>query len=132
MAKSSVKTINYADLKREVACTLGRVLFGMSRYENLKKEQRRKLDDLMRELDSTFKEHGLDWQLDTAPKFRVLEYKGKFAWSLIYSDKTKEEAAKITHMLNVGMSQERRAEGYHYEMEPITVERGSGDTERHG
>jgi len=53
---------NYTDLKREVAYTLSKVLFG--RTKHLSKKQEKDLGDLMRELDKTFKQNGVDWKLN--------------------------------------------------------------------
>lgn len=67
----------------------------------------------------------------TTPLFRIVEFRKKAFVNVICTDKTQEEAASITHGLNCDMPPAKRAQGYHYEMEPITVERASGDTERH-
>jgi len=53
----------YNALKREVAMTLTKCLFGDRRKPHLKKENKKTINELMRELDKTFKEHGVDWKL---------------------------------------------------------------------
>jgi len=54
----------YNDLKREVAYTLAKVLFGRkSDSQHLRAEHKRLLYSLMKELDKTFREHGVDWRL---------------------------------------------------------------------
>lgn len=53
----------YNDLKREVAMTLSKCLFGKGRRQHLLAQDKRRLGDIMRELDETFKQHGVDWKL---------------------------------------------------------------------
>jgi len=50
------------------------------------------------------------------PKYEVVEFRGDVAVNVLFTDKTQKEAAEITHMLNVGMLQERRDQGFHVEM----------------
>jgi len=63
---SEFKKEDYNNLKREVACTLYKVLFGKTKRKHLRAEHKQQIDALMRELDKTFKEHGVDWKLREA------------------------------------------------------------------
>ena len=57
-------TTNYSDFKREVASTLSKVLLGKTKRRHLRPEDKQRIDALMRELDKTFKDYGVDWKLD--------------------------------------------------------------------
>jgi len=54
----------YNSLKREVASALSLCLFGTRRRKQLKAQDKEQLNELMRELDKTFKMHGVDWKLN--------------------------------------------------------------------
>jgi len=53
-------------------------------------------------------------------RFDVVEFHGDVPFLVLFQNETQERAAKITHMLNVGMRPAARAEGIHYEMKPHT------------
>jgi hypothetical protein len=61
----------YNDLKREVAMTLSRCLFGdishpFGKRRHLSTHDKQQISGIMRELDETFKQHGVDWKLTEA------------------------------------------------------------------
>lgn len=55
---------SYNALKREVASALSLCLFGTRRRKQLKAKDKAELNELMSELDKTFKMHGVDWKLN--------------------------------------------------------------------
>lgn len=62
---------DYNNFKREVAFTLRKFLLGTTSKVVLNRRtievrvDKQKISDLMRELDKAFKEHGVDWKLDS-------------------------------------------------------------------
>jgi len=53
----------YNEFKRDVALTLCKSLLGKERRRHLSAQDKQRIGAVMRELDNTFKEHGIDWKL---------------------------------------------------------------------
>lgn len=55
---------SYVSLKREVAWILCKCFFGKTKRKQMSAEAKERLSNIMRDLDKTFREHGLDWKLN--------------------------------------------------------------------
>jgi len=71
-------------------------------------------EECMREAEEAYR------KLEMSQRFDVVEFHGDVPFFVLFDNETRERAAKITHMLNVGMHPVARAQGVHYEMKPHT------------
>ena len=92
-------------------------------FEDIK-AAKQKLAEIQKDLDKETDDAQLFRDVEITevaePKFSVVKFRGDVAVDVLFSDIPQKEAAKITHRLNMGMREERRAQGYHFEMKQYT------------